>query len=593
MAKLIFADRLDGFKLQYSNWQVSSDPSFRAVAFCEDGYIVTHGKVFRTPLGTNDNIYGLSLDYTGGKLKVSAGGYTTAGVDLLGDAADSDYLSKSIVNGVLTYSHKTPAIANRQNVTSKGTTTTTQINTSASIVGGITYDDYGHVTAGYSRELVLNHVKSSTSTTDTIYYLLGHSDSTTDYTGQTYKNSNIYFQNGNLYVGGLYVNNSSIQDLISASQALYFRGTVDSTYETNNSELKQFVALPTSGVNIGDLYVVGSGGYTIGSGLNAEVCEAGDMIIATSVTTSGGTQIIIWSAIQRNLANTITEINIGGTTSGNKLAVFKDTDGKLYVTQTDTNTWRDITVGGTSFLGTGTDSGALNFIQGTGITIVGSNEGLTITNSSPLSAASSLNLKYYVNPTDAEATSMIEYNPSSTAKTLAFKAGNNVSLLYENNVLTIASSYVDTTYQILVNSNANATSSMTPIDLNNSSTDLPRDPYVILHPSSGNNTAFKLIGGGSTSITYNGTEITISSLNSWRTVSAYTYNSSNNTSPGHSEILTNETIGTADLDFGEEFLWDATSQNNANGQLHLGWAEVTSTLDDQGNITSTSVSYHI
>lgn len=591
MAKLIFADRLDGFKLQYSNWQVSTDPSFRAVAFCEDGYIVTHGKVFRTPLGTNDNIYGLGLDYSNGKLKVSAGGYTTAGVDLLQSAADSDYLSKSITNGVLTYSHKTPATANRQSTTTKGTSTTTQINTSASIVGGITYDDYGHVTAGYSRTLVLNEVKSSTSVTDVIYYLLGHNDSTTDYTGQTYKNPNVYFQNGDLHVAGLYVNGSSIHDLISASQALYFRGTVDSTYQQNNSELKQFTTLPTSGVSVGDLYVVGSGGYTYGSGANQEVCEAGDMIIATSVSQSGGTQTIVWAAIQRNLANTITEVNIGGTTAGNKLAVFKDSDGKLYVTQTDTDTWRNIKVDGVAYLGTGVDTGALNFIHGTGISISSSNDGLTITNSSPLSAATALTFKYYVDPTDATATEMLEYNPSgNTAKILTFKAGNNVGLTYENGVLSIASSYVDTTYQVLVNSNANATTSMTPIEVTGS-TILPTNPYIILHPSSGSNTAFRLIGSGATAVSYNGTEITISSLNSWRNVRAYMYDSTQNTQSA-GEILSNS-VGTADLDFGEEFLWDATSADNTNGQLHLGWAEVTSTLDNQGQVISTSVSYHI
>ena len=235
MAKLVFSDRLDGFKLQFPNWQSQTDASYRSIAFCEDGYIVTHGKVFRTPLGTNENIYGLEVSNTNGSLKVSAGGYTAPGVSVLIDAADSDYLTKSITNGVITFSHKVPGAngANRTTTTA-GTTTVTEIDTSVSIVGGLTSDDYGHVVEKYSRSLILNKVKSATAEADTIYYLLGHSSSNTDYTDYTYKNSNVYFRNGDLYVQQLYVSGNSITDLISASQALYFRGTLDQTYEATD-----------------------------------------------------------------------------------------------------------------------------------------------------------------------------------------------------------------------------------------------------------------------------------------------------------------------------------------------------------------------
>jgi hypothetical protein len=116
--------------------------------------------------------------------------------------------------------------ANRPTTTA-GTTTTAEVDTSVSIVGGLVSDDYGHVVEKYSRSLILNKVKSATATADTIYYILGHSSSNTDYTDYTYKNANVYFKNGDLYVQQLYVAGNSITDLISASQALYFRGTLD------------------------------------------------------------------------------------------------------------------------------------------------------------------------------------------------------------------------------------------------------------------------------------------------------------------------------------------------------------------------------
>lgn len=583
MAKLVFSDRLDGFKLQFPNWQSSSDASYRSIAFCEDGYIVTHGKVFRTPLGTNENVYGLEVSNTNGSLKVSAGGYTTPGVDVIINAADSDYLTKSIVNGVLTYSHKVPGTsgANRPTTTA-GSTTTTEIDTSASIVGGLTTDDYGHVVEKYSRSLILNKVKSTTAAADTIYYLIGHSASTADFTDYTYKNSNIYFRNGDLYVQQLYVNNNSITDLISASQALYFRGTLDSTYEADDATNKKFKALPTTGVTVGDLYVVGSGGYTIGSGASAEVCEAGDMIIATSTTPT-------WAAIQRNLVAAITEANLTGTTNGNKLRVFKDAnDNNLYVTQTDTDTWRPITVAGSAFLGGGVDTGALNFAAGSGIQLVTTVAGtIEIKNTSMLSSAKTLTLKYKATSNAQSASNIFVYNPSSGNQSLEFDAGENVGLSYSNGVLTISSSYVNNTYKLLASNDTTAQANYIAA----ADADGVADPYVILRSSGTDSTYLQIVGSGAATVKAKNGVIDIFALNTWRNVTAYKYNSSNQ-SQTSGEILSSS-ISTADLDFGEDFLWDATTSDNTSGQLHIGWAEVTSTVDGQGNVTGATVKYHI
>ena len=61
-------------------------------------------------------------------------------------------------------------------------------------------------------------------------------------------------------------------------------------------------------------------------------------------------------------------------------------------------------------------------------------------------------------------------------------------------------------------------------------------------------------------------------VNTWRNVTAYL--KSNNTS---TEILS-KSVGTADLAFGSEFLWDG---DTSDGTLHIGWAEV----DSSGNVT--------
>ena len=583
MAKLVFSDRLDGFKQSFPNWQSQTDPSFRSIAFCEDGYIVTHGKVFRTPLGTNENIYGLEVSNTNGSLRVSAGGYTAPGVDVLINAADSEYLTKSITNGILTISHKLPGSsgANRPTTTA-GTTTVTEIDTSVSIVGGLTSDDYGHIVEKYSRSLILNKVKSIEAEADTIYYLVGHSSSTTNYTDYTYKNSNVYFRNGDLHVSQLYVSGNSITDLISASQALYFRGTLDQTYNATDVVQKKFKTLPTTGVNIGDLYVVGAGGYVIGEGTDAEICEAGDMIIATSITPT-------WAAIQRNLVASLTEANLGGTTNGNKLRVYKDTsDNNLYVTQTDTDTWRAITVNNNSFLGNGTDSGTINFIAGSGIQLITTVAGtIEIKNTSLLSSAKTLTFNYKPAVNSDNASEMLVYNPSSANQTLEFDAGTNVSLSYDTGILTISSSYVDTLYKFIVNDTVNAQSSF----IGGDNVDPIENPLLILRSTGTDSTHIRFTGSGAATVTAKNDIIDIHALNTWRNVTAYKYNAANY-SQASGEILSSS-ISTADLDFGEDFLWDATTSDNNAGQLHIGWAEVTSTIDGQGNVTGATIRYHI
>ena len=47
MAKLIHAASLTGFKTVYTGWASSNADVYTSVAFTDDGYLYTHGVVFR------------------------------------------------------------------------------------------------------------------------------------------------------------------------------------------------------------------------------------------------------------------------------------------------------------------------------------------------------------------------------------------------------------------------------------------------------------------------------------------------------------------------------------------------------------------
>ena len=89
--------------------------------------------------------------------------------------------------------------------------------------------------------------------------------------------------------------------------------------------------------------------------------------------------------------------------------------------------------------------------------------------------------------------------------------------------------------------------------------------------------SFKIAGNGATTVGTNASgDITIESSNTWRNVTAYSL------STNVSGSILNNSVGTADLDFGNEFLWDA-SGGSGDGQLRIGWAEITA----DGTITYT------
>jgi hypothetical protein len=43
MAKFIHSDKLSSFKSTFTDWNSASSATYKAIAFIDEGYIVTHG----------------------------------------------------------------------------------------------------------------------------------------------------------------------------------------------------------------------------------------------------------------------------------------------------------------------------------------------------------------------------------------------------------------------------------------------------------------------------------------------------------------------------------------------------------------------
>lgn len=106
-------------------------------------------------------------------------------------------------------------------------------------------------------------------------------------------------------------------DVASLTSALVYKGTVNATH-----------ALPTKDVKVGDVYVVAAAGTYAG-----QMCENGDMIIASSVTPT-------WTVVQANINGAVTATNtltdnaivLGSSNRSVKTFATTSTAGYLYWT---------------------------------------------------------------------------------------------------------------------------------------------------------------------------------------------------------------------------------------------------------------------
>lgn len=413
--------------------------------------------------------------------------------------------------------------------------------------------------------------------------------------------------------------------IIAGNDAMVFKGTVGTggTYTIAN-----FNSLAT--YNTGWTYRVIEAGTVkgkvceIGDLLVALVDRAGSGNVDADWTV---VQTNIDGAVYSAVTLTENQLVIGGAGSTEVKTLAAGTNG--YVLKmvsgapawaTDSNTWRAIKVTGTQRLAD-TVSTALDFEQGTGITLGwnGTTNAVTIAFNTSILQALAI---------QSGGSALGSYSPSgSTNNTINFNGGLSGSLA--TNVFTIGHSNTITAgskklYSFAYDANGHVTG--TPSEVTSlanpnalsffqndgttlittydgsavksirfvNGTDITMTPSlsgsqvtytlgqtqryrpVSFYPTSAgslttlfsntqSNTLVLKPGNANITISNVSNELVISTTdtNTWRNI--YAYRSSDNTL---AEVLSTS-IGTLDLQFGSEFLWDTT-----NNELKLGWAEV-------------------
>lgn len=421
--------------------------------------------------------------------------------------------------------------------------------------------------------------------------------------------------------------------LFAANDAMVFAGTIDANGNLSTKNGK----LSISATNIAD--VSGKAGWTFkfedAGSINikgsAVKFEAGDMLVCTSddkKLADGG-----WSVIQANIDGAVTAASafdgtglVVSTGAGRSVSVVAyPTSGTKVLKATSTGlTWSDdinshrqIQIGNTVICGTDSLT-ALKFVQGEGITLSGSENGgsITVTNSSPLSAAVGLTFKAN------DGGEIGTYNPSDDAASV-LKAGSGLQMALSEGAFevkhsnTVAALTSQKLGKISYDANGHITGFTEVTSLVN--------PNALTFTQGTNSIAYtgaaaqgiSLTGSGdlsiSSTLTNNVLAITASVTHKYKTISYKNASSdavavSNNTGTGitlnagnnitfsgeaNSGALTiaatdtwrnvllatttnqvQASINTSDLKFGTEFVWD-------NSEVKLAWAEI----DENGVVT--------
>lgn len=275
--------------------------------------------------------------------------------------------------------------------------------------------------------------------------------------------------------------------LFTSNDAMVFCGTIggDGTFETvNTNVIKQSITIGTtklSGLtayNAGWTFRVVSAGTITGIG----TFEVGDIVICVSSYASAYAATD-WTAVQENLSGIVTSSSslttgqliigagsqavsyLAAGTNGYVLQMVSGTP--AWVTLSTVDTWRPISVGGTSKLSNAITSGALNFAASTGISLGYSGGTITITNTGAGSSGSLYSLSIKNSGTALSDT----YNPVTAASAINFTnglissntGGSNLFTIGINNSVTAVSTaaLMSLTYNAygLITGNAAVTSS--------------------------------------------------------------------------------------------------------------------------------------
>lgn len=121
-----------------------------------------------------------------------------------------------------------------------------------------------------------------------------------------------------------YATNTRVNELLTAADALMFKGILDSDQEYDDDGRKIYRNLPTAGYSAGWTYKVNNNATYAG-----QVCEIGDLVIAITDGPVTGNQVRPqdWTVAQANLESAIT--GTGARVVDKSFAIFETTSGKV------------------------------------------------------------------------------------------------------------------------------------------------------------------------------------------------------------------------------------------------------------------------
>lgn len=232
MSKLIYAASLASFKSAYPDWSQTTSPVYLSIGYTADGYLYTHGKLFKMSIDGADNPWGLDLSLTDQSLEVTVAGHTSKVllpiIDITTTTEDDLSISKSA--GIYTAIHK-------KKFETDWLGTAVASNTTIGIPK-LTVSKTGHITSGSNVTATLNHVLKEIDTSSiTAYLLFGLEAGTSGTKYNTNLRANL--ATGDLYAADFYEDGKSLASIY----APIMHANTANIYGTGNATLYGHVKL--------------------------------------------------------------------------------------------------------------------------------------------------------------------------------------------------------------------------------------------------------------------------------------------------------------------------------------------------------------
>lgn len=589
----------------------SSNKYFRSIVFTNDGYIITHGKVYNgnDTITDADDLQGLGLYQTSGSINGALKTFFVDSATYTAGLPTNLYAPTAIGNNgqVLMSNGSTNVTPSWQNLVDvvKLATSTTNLTTGQVLSNngtGLTWTSPSAIDTTY--KIRINGTYGGTNDADVDLGSV-YAPSSAGSAGQILQaNSSgipVWTSLSTSIAGNLASTDKTIptsyavyQAIEAAkTQAMIFKGTISSHAQ-----------LPSSPAN-GDVYMVATE-HTY----NGETYKVGDTLVYRVGESSSGWELIpagneqeTFITIKNRSGNVVDpynqktgDINLGDAALSYVLSGTGTNPISSNTTSTNLVTAAQV-VNYVASLGysqtTGTVTGITAGIGLTGGTISDSGTiAAALTSTTPITGAykvgvdASGNLAvdvdwqnttytYYMGASGA--TSTVARNPNNdvyvTSK--ASNSGTSVNLLglHQGTGISISS---NTSKLITITNtapNVTTTFSMSAI------TGSPTGAKITFQEGTNTAQEYSIVGSSAAAVSYDATnkKITITGTNTWRPVYAYSLTNVEGT------LYDQQSISTNVLAFGSEFGYTNTSEFNDTSEIHLVWAEV----DASGNITYT------